>query len=254
LRLVASTSQAGFNSPMRAATRAGFCLALLASTAAVADTFYRYHDDKTGRDVFVNRLEQVPQKHRKQLSVVFESGTLANQDEVKQPAPQPPPDDHVADRLIEEFAPPADAMARAPRPEAETILWRKAAVAAANAVDAKLGRAGGKLLAEQERVRLGAIILEGFVLAAIAALCAFIVWIVLIVCAFREKQLGWAVAMIMFWPLGYLYLLLHFCKGRPLLKSVASLGYLSPTLVALWVAGKFYAWFHVVVQVRGGRM
>jgi hypothetical protein len=239
---------------MRAATRAVFCLALLTSSAAVADTFYRYHDDKTGRDVFVNRLEQVPQRYRKQLSVVFESGTLANQDEVKQPDPEPQPDEHAADRMIREFAPPRTAAENTPRPQTETILWRRAAVAVADAVNAKLGRAGGKALVEQERERLGTIVVEGLVLAAVASLCAFIVWVVLIVCAFRDKQFGWAVAVFLFWPLGYLYLLLHFCKGRPLLKSVASLGYLSPTLVALWVAWKFYAWFHLVVQARGGRM
>jgi hypothetical protein len=60
--------------------------------------------------------------------------------------------------------------------------------------------------------------------------------------------------MLLLWPVSYFYLLLHFAKGRLLLKSGAALGLLSPALVALWVAWRFYSWFQLVVHARRGRV
>jgi hypothetical protein len=238
---------------MNAVSRAVLCLALLVSTAAQADTFYRYHDAKTGRDVYVDRLERVPPNLRGQAHIVFESGALANQDELKQRAPSVPPDDSLPEKLIKEVAPQASQSAvDLGRARSGKSLWKDGAAIAAAAMDARLARAGGKALVAEERAHLGRFVFKATVLGGIAVLCAFIVWVVLIVCALRDKHYGWGVAVFLFWPLGYLYLLLHFAKGRPLAKALATLGYLAPSLVGLWAAWDFYSWLKVVRSIRSG--
>ena len=48
------------------------CIVLWSATGR-ADTFYQYRDKSTGRDVFVNRLDQIPRKYRDQAKIVIES-------------------------------------------------------------------------------------------------------------------------------------------------------------------------------------
>lgn len=228
-------------------------MAILASVTALGDTFYRYRDSKTGRDVFVDRLEQVPPRFRDQAKVVFDTGALANPDEVKQATPPRPVDDGLADKLIKELAPAADGAKDLQHASANPGSWRDPAGVAATAVNAKLGRAGAKSLDEAERVRLAGFIRTALYLSLAALLCAFAVWLVLVVCAFRDQHPVWGVLIILLWPASYLYLLFHFAKGRLVLKTVAGLGLLSPTLVALWASWRFYAWFQLVVRARGGQ-
>jgi len=230
-------------------------VALLAGAAAAADTFYRYHDSKSGRDVFVDRIEQVPPKLRPQAKVVFESGALANQDEVKRSSPpKPAVDDSIADKMIKEFAPAASQSAKDfEQASASQGSWRDPAGVAANTVNAKLSRAGAKLLDPDERARLAGFIGTAVYLFAVTVLCAFMVWLVMIVCAFRDQHPVWGIVMLFLWPASYFYLLLHFAKGRLLLKTTATLGLLSPTLVALWVSWRFYAWFQLIAHARSGQ-
>ncbi len=241
---------------MNSATGAVLCAALLVSATAAADTFYRYRDNKTGRDVFVDRLEQVPLKLRSQAKVVFESGALANQDETKQTQPpKPADDDGIAEKMIKQLAPEASDSAKdLERASADGKSWRNPAGVAASTVNAKLARVGAKLLEPEERAGLGRLIGVAVYLFGAAVLCAFIVWLVLVVCAFRDEHPVWAVLMLLLWPVSYLYLLIHFAKGRRLLKTGAALGLLAPSLVALWVSWRFYAWFQLVAHARGGRL
>jgi hypothetical protein len=241
---------------MKAATSAVLCAALLVSATAAADTFYRYRDSKTGRDVFVDRLEQVPPKARAQAKIVFESGALANQDETKQTPPvKSADDDGMAEKLMKQLAPGARDSAKAfEQARADGGSWKDPAGIAATTVNAKLMRVGAKLLEPEERAVLGRLIGIAVYLSVAAVLCAFIVWLVLVVCAFRDEHPVWGVLMLLLWPVSYFYLLLHFAKGRLLLKTGAALGLLSPTLVALWVSWRFYAWFQLVTQARGGRV
>ena len=255
MTIVAPVRQSRFNRGMKAASGAALCVVLLASAVAMADTFYRYHDSKTGRDVFVNRLDQVPQKYRGQAKIVLDGAAQTEADRVKQVALPLPPDDGVAEKLIKKWIPAEDTtQANLNHATTGRSVWKNGPAIAAAAVDAKLGRAGATPLVQEERDRLGRLATRALVVSAVAALCAFVVWVVLIVCAFRDKHPGWGVLMLFVSPLAYLYLLLHFAKGKPLLKTAASLGLLSPALVALWAAWQFYAWFHLVVQARGGRV
>jgi len=240
---------------MKAATGAVLVVALLACLPTMetkAATFYRYLDSKTGRDVFVDRLEQVPSKFRPQAKVVFDTGALANPDEVKQAAP-PPADDGLADQLIKELAPAATDGAKDLRhASADRGSWRDPAGIAATTVNAKLARAGARSLDEAERTSLAGFIRTALSLAVVAVLFAFVAWLVLVVCAFRDQHPVWGVLMLLLWPASYLYLMIHFAKGRLALKTVAGLGLLSPTLVALWVSWRFYAWFQLIAHARGG--
>lgn len=241
---------------MKAATSAVLCAALLVSATAAADTFYRYRDSKTGRDVFVDRLEQVPIKLRSQAKIVLESGALANQDETKQtPPPKPAADDGIAERMIKQLAPQAGDQANAlDLAHSDGGSWKDPTGAAATTVNAKLARAGAKLLEPGERASLARLIGIAVYLSVAAVLCALIVWLVLVVCAFRDKHPVWGVLMVLLWPVSYLYLLIHFAKGRLLLKTGAALGLLSPTLVAVWLSWRLYAWFQLVAHARGGRV
>ena len=241
---------------MKAATLVALGVAL-ASAAALADTFYHYRDQATGRDVFVNRLEQVPRKYRRQTEIVFESGAIANQDEVKQTAPEIPADEGLADQLIKEIAPgapPASGASLAARSGTGSNLLRRAPALAAAVVDAKLGKAGAPALTDVEYARLSRFLMAAVYAGLVASLCAFVVWVVLIVCAFRDKHPAWGAFMIVVVPLAYLYLLLHFAKLRPWHKILAALGLLSPALVALWAAWEFHGWFRLVVAARGGSL
>jgi hypothetical protein len=243
---------------MKAATGAALCIAwLLASAAAMADTFYRYRDKAAGRDVFVNRLEQVPRQYRRQAKVVFESGGLANQDDLIQQAPKAPSDDGLADKLIKDLVPKtarsaSDAATR--YASAGKGFLNRGPAAAAEAVDAKLSKAGAMPLGDEERAQLARLLMTTIWAGAAAGLWAFVVWVILIAHAFRDKRPGWGALMIVLSPLAYVYLILHFGKGRPFLKTACALGLLSPGLVALWGAWQFYSWFHIVAQVRGGHL
>jgi hypothetical protein len=187
---------------------------------------------------------------------VFESGALANQDETKQPPPaKPADDDGIAEKMMQQLSPGArDSAKDFEQAHADGGSWKDPAGVAATTVNAKLMRVGAKLLDPEERAGLARFIGIAVYLSVAAVLCAFIVWLILVVCAFRDEHPVWGVLMLLLWPVSYFYLLLHFAKGRLLLKTGAALGLLAPTLVALWVSWRFYAWFQLVTQARGGHV
>jgi hypothetical protein len=229
--------------------------ALLASAVAAADTFYRYRDKATGRDVFVSSLEQVPRQYRDQTKIVLESGGPPNQDDAREEAPSAPADDGIAEKLMRQLAPAASSVGIAVRhaPPSKNPLVRGPAIAIA-AVDAKLGKAGAHSLAAEERAQLSGLLRTAIWAGTVAALCSFVVWFTLIVCAFRDRHPVWGALMILLWPLAVVYLALRFDTSRPLLKAACWLGLLSPALVGLVTAWRFHAWFQAVVQARGGRL
>jgi hypothetical protein len=242
---------------MKAATGTLLCLGwLLASTAAMAETYYRYHDKTTGRDVFVNRLEQVPQRYRDQVKIVFDGETLVKQDDVSQKAAREPTPDGLAKTVIQELAPrrPGPGSTSLDYANAGTNLLARGPAVAAATIDARLTVAGAKPLAEEERAHLSRLWMTTIAAAMAAGVCAFVIWVVLIVCAFRNQDLGWGVFMIVLSPLALLYVFLHFGKGKPVRKTACTLGLLSPALVALVAAWRFYAWFQAVVEARGGHL
>jgi hypothetical protein len=237
-------------------TRAGvvLCVALALSAAvASADTFYKYRNKSTGREVFVNRLDQVPHKYRDEAKVVLDAKTSA------EPAEAP------SEEVFELPAKPTRRAAHVPIPASDMgaelrqalsgkNLLRDGPALASAAIDARLVTAGTRPLTGAERDDLSDLIIAiviAFIVAGLAALAAFIV---IIVTAVRDNRPWWALLSFLFWPLAYLYLFLHAGKGRALFKSLCSLAMLSPALVGLVGAWRFHAWFQAIVQIRGGRM
>ena len=236
--------------------RAGIVLGIalaLATTAASADTFYKYRDKGTGRDVFVNRLDQVPRKYRSQAKIVLEVDKTAVE------AEKPP------EEIVVIPAKPAHETARTPAPAISTGAELRKALsgkdllkdgpALANAViDAKLLTAGTRPLTGAERADLGSLLIAIVIASIVAGLFALVVWIVIIVTAVRDGHPWWGLLIFFFSPLAYVYLFLYTGRGRALFKTLCSLGMLSPALVGLVGAWRFYAWFHAVVQARGGKI
>ena len=231
------------------------CLGILLGTGAtLADTIYKYRNKSTGRDVFVNRLDQVPRKYRSQAKIVIESA-----DGPTEAAEEPPAE------AAESPAQPARQAAPASKPVVTVgddlrqafsgkNLWKNGPSLASAAIDAKLVTAGTRPLTSNERADLGSLLIAIVIASIVAGLAALIVWIGMIVTAVRDGRLWWAALIFLFWPLGYVYLFLYAGKGRALFKTMCALGMLSPALVGLVGAWRFYAWFHAVIQARGGRI
>ena len=236
--------------------RAGvvLCVALsLFTAAALADTFYKYRDLGTGRDVFVNRLDQVPRKYRSQAKVVLEV------EKVAEAAEQPPQE------VIEVPAKPAPEPTRIPAPASDTgaalrkamsgkNLWKDGPALACAVIDAKLVAAGSRPLSGAERADFGDLLWAIVIASIVAGLFALVVWIVIVVTAVRDGHPWWGLFIFLFSPLAYVYLFLYAGKGRALFKTLCSVGMLSPALVGLVGTWRFYAWFNAIVQARGGHL
>jgi hypothetical protein len=225
----------------------------LSAAAAAADTFYKYRDKRSGRDVFVNRLDQVPQKYRGEAQIVLEGA-----DTVTTESPTEEPAERI--EVTPESKRPTLKTVRAPAPAAEQVRkalagndpWHALPVVAAMVIDAKLAEKGAPPLYANERTQLGDLIV-GLVVALLAAsLAALVAWIVVFVTALRNGDVLWAILMFLISPLAYLYVFLHGGQGRAVWKTLCTLGMLAPALVGLVGSWRFYAWFAAVIQARGG--
>jgi len=225
------------------------------SALAHADTFYKYRDSRTGREVFVNRLDQIPLPYRNHAKVVMEATAPARAaaEETTETAAAPTPSESPSlTAAVPEKLTAAKACLR------ELIAgknWLKDGPAIVAAmVDQRLGKAGTTPLDERERQQLGRLLGTVAGLTLVATLLAFIVWLIMVVSAIRDRKLGWAIAMILLWPAAYLYLFIHGGKGRVVFKLVGAAALVSPALVGVVAASWFSRWFHAVVQARGGRV
>jgi hypothetical protein len=223
---------------------------VLWSAAGQAETFFRYRDESTRRDVFVNRLDQIPRKYRSQAKVVME---IADR-------PKAAEDDPAADKDGSAPAEPSPPPALAKpvtgvdlrKALAGKNLFKDGPDIACAMVDAKLAKAGTTSLTDPERAQLSRLLLTVLVLSAVAGFIAFVVWVVMIVTALRDGRSWWALFIFLFAPLAYVYLFVHAGKGRAAFKVACTFGMLSPALVGLAGAWRFYGWFHAIIQARGG--
>jgi hypothetical protein len=223
------------------------------SALAHADTFYKYRDSQTGRDVFVSRLDQIPRPYRTRAKLVMEVTAPAKPGaaETSETAPvlpeSPPFATVVPEKLRAAKASVRDLIA------GKNLLKDGPAIAV-TMIDQRLAKAGTTPLDEIERLQLGRMVGTVLGLALVATLLAFIVWLVMVVSAVRDRKLGWALAMILLWPTAYLYLFIHGDKGRVVFKLASAAALVSPALVGVVAASWFSRWFHAVVQARGGRV
>jgi hypothetical protein len=182
-------------------------------TASARDHF-RYRDQATGCELIVDRADAIPRKSRDGARLLR-------------------PNDGVV----------APAAAEACLRRAAVRLGAGGALGidvGPKAIEAKLARNGGRYLTESELAdlkRLSSPRVSAYVLAALAALVA---WIAVMVAAFREDHLGWAMLMLFLSvPMAFVYLFTTLGKGHGRFKAVCALGMLSPLLVFLanvWLA------------------
>jgi hypothetical protein len=238
---------------MKAVVCAVLCIGFVLWGASVwAETIFKYRDQGTGRDVFVNRLDQIPQKYRSQAKVVLEGDNSSSSAEGQTQAP----DTDSVTRAPGSASGVVDQARSVETGLREAIkgknLLKDGPAIACTWVDAKLVKAGTRPLAEGERAQLGSLLATIFVLSVIAGLFAFVVWIVMMVSAIRDGRLGWAAFMFLFAPLAYIYLFVHAGKGRWAFKLTCAFGMVSPALVGLASAWRFHSWLQAIIQARGG--
>jgi hypothetical protein len=242
---------------MKAVVGAILCIGfVLWGASAQAETIYKYRDQVTKRDVFVNGLDQIPQKYRSQAKIVLEGASSPSSTEGKDQTQAP--DSDGATRTTGSSTGVVDQARSVETGLREAIkgknLLKDGPAIACAWVDAKLVKAGTRPLDEGERAQLGSLLTTIFVLSVIAGLFAFIVWIVMMVSAVRDGRLGWAVFMFLFAPLAYVYLFVHAGKGRWAFKLVCAFGMVSPALVGLASAWRFHSWLQAIIQTRGGHV
>jgi hypothetical protein len=257
--IVAQSHKPVFNRRMKTGLGVFLCIGfVLWGAASQAEDFYQYRDKSTGRDVFVNRLEQIPRKYRGQAKLVMEvadapktpgSDSATGKDDSA--APTPSATSTMAETMAEPLRSTSVELRRA---AAGKNLWKDGPAIATALVDAKLVKAGTQPLSEPERAQFSRLLWTIAVLSMVAGLFAFVVWIVMIVTAVRDGHPWWALFMFLLSPLAYVYLFVHIEKGRRPFKLVCAFGMLSPALVGLGGAWRFYSWFHAIIQARGGHV
>jgi len=191
----------------------GVALSLWVSTAFASDWF-RYRDFATGCDLVVDRADQIPRPSRDGARLL-----RAGEHEVARGSAAA-----CLQRAAVRFG-AGGTTGTSPGPRA---------------IEANLSYDGGRYLTRAEIAdlkRLCSPRVSAFVLAALAALAA---WIAVMVAAFREDHLGWAMLMLFFSaPMAFIYLFTTLGKGRGRFKTVCALGMLSPLLVFVanvWLA------------------
>ncbi len=231
------------------------CIAFVMWNAAVrADTFYKYRDKRTGRDVYVNRFDQIPRRYRSQAKVAMDTSNRADDS-----SEAPPAGEEEAATPVPGATPPATEHLRTSAMDLRKAIlgrnpWKVAPVIIGAMVDAKLVKAGTTPLGESERAQLGHMVGTILVFSLLAGLFAIVVWVVMIVSAVRQQHPWWAVLIFLLSPLAYVYLFVHAEKWRWPYKLSCTLGMLSPALVALVGVWRFQAWLHAVIQARGGHV
>ncbi|MBN2576967.1 MAG: hypothetical protein JXP73_20565 [Deltaproteobacteria bacterium] len=231
------------------------CIGLaLWSEAAAADTYYKYRNKRTGRDVYVNSLDQVPRRYRDQAKIVLETEDKPSEAE-EQPQEAvietPPPPGRPSVRIA---GPAGNLQSALRRALSGKNLLRDGPAVASDVVDVKLVSAGAKPLADGERAAFRTLLLALVIAGIATGLAATVVWIMMIVMAVRNDRIAWALLIFFLSPLAYVYLFLHAGKGRPLFKTLCALAMLSPALVGLVGAWRFHAWLQAIVQARGGHI
>ena len=225
---------------------------LLAAVTAQGETFYRYRDRSTKRDVFVNRLDQVPLQYRgetKQL-IIDETGA---RNEAAKLGSSPEEASTENDGTLDVASSSGHWSALRER-RSIPLGWQglRDGTWLAQEVNRHLGEAGHPMLTEGEIASFLSLAVWITLACALAALALFVAWVVLLVHAIRNARSLWAVAIFLFYPLGSVYLFLHIEKGRVWTKGLCLAGLLSPVLVLAVSAWRGMVWIQAAIASRGG--
>jgi hypothetical protein len=228
------------------------CLGLgLWAAVAFADTYFKYRNPRTGRDVFVNSLEQVPRRYRGNAQVVLQTDDGAA-----------PADEKAPTEVLEIPPPPGRPTLRTVTPASKVPIalreafagkqpWKDSPEIFANSLDSTLTSSGSPPLTSAEKRGLRRLLIAFTVGGVVASLAALAAWLVIVIIAIRNGHTWWGVLSLLFSPLAFVYLFLHVGPGRALLKTACCAAMLSPIVAGSLGAWRLYAWFHAIGQARG---
>jgi hypothetical protein len=244
---------------MRTAALAALVVAVLAvlAGAARADSIYKYRDPRTGRDVFVSSLEQVPPEHRAGAQVVVADGVLVNSAGTATGTAavaggggaRPGGTVIFGDGQPEDLA---QNMKRALKQAmGQDFSLRNLSRGMVVAMDTVMVRGGKAPLSATEGATLVRLMVTFLVLSLVTGVAGLVVLIILMVHAWRSDHPWWTVLMFFVNILGIVYALLHVESERRLLKFSALFCQIAPFVVGVVAAWQLRSWFVGVMSARG---
>lgn len=221
-------------------------LAGLASPAH-AESIFRYRDPNTKRDVFVNRLDQVPAQYRAEAKLVVSDGVLAD-------STNQPDEDAPRGAVIYGNKKPAGTMETIERAVRDAGNSGHAAGelerSLTTAIDTTLVGKGKRPLSAAEVAQVKRMAVEAAVVLAVAGLFATVAWILVMVHAFRAEHRWWMVFIMLFQLPGIVYVLIHVEGKRRWFKFVTLFAQAAPYAVVVAMSWRFFAFFRGILAGR----
>jgi hypothetical protein len=225
---------------------AALVLAGLASPAH-AESIYRYRDPNTKRDVFVNRLDQIPAQYRAEAKLVVSDGVLV--DSTNQPDKDAP-----RGAVIYGNKKPAGAMETIERAVRDATNSGQTAGgldrSLTTAIDTALVGKGKRPLSAAEVAQIKRMVVQAAVVLAVAGLFSTVALILVIVHAFRAEHRWWMVFIMLFQLPGIAYVLIHVEGKRRWFKFVTLFAQAAPYAVVLAMSWRFFAFFRAILVGR----
>jgi hypothetical protein len=214
---------------------------LLAGLAglAKAESIYRYYDPHTKRDVFVNRLDQVPSQHREQAQPVVADGVLVG-------TSHPPGKDMREGAVIFGGKPSSSILETLKQAliEAGDGPWDgKFERLLTMVMDTEMVKSGKSPLTAEHVLHVTYMVGVAALALSASGLLAIVACIFVMVHAFRNEHPVWGVFILLLPPLGILYVPIHVESKRRWFKWTTLAGQVSPLLVITVAIWRFYAYF-----------
>jgi hypothetical protein len=207
-----------------------------------AESIYRYYDPQTKRDVFVNRLDQVPAQQRERAQPVVADGVLVGTShqagkDTRQGTvifggnPSASMLETLKQALLEAGDGPWDG-------KFERILTM--------VMDTGMVKAGKPPLTAAHVLHVAYMVGVAALALSAASLLAIVACIFVMVHAFRNDHPVWGVFILLVPPLGILYVPIHVESKRRWFKWTTLVGQVSPLLVLTIAIWRFYAYFTTI--------
>jgi hypothetical protein len=209
---------------------------------AQAESIYRYYDPQTKRDVFVNRLEQVPSQHREQAQPVVADGVLVG-------TSHQPGNNTRQGTVIFGGNPSASVLETLKQAllEAGDGPWDgKFERLLTMLMDTGMVKAGKPPLTAAHVLHVTYMVGVAALALSVSCLLALVACIFVMVHAFRNDHPVWGVCILLVPPLGILYVLFHIESKRRWFKWTTLVGQISPLLILTIAIWRFYAYFTTI--------
>jgi hypothetical protein len=222
------------------ASLAGWLLFILFTPYAVGETIYTYKDLSSGRDVYVNRLEQVPIQYRDQAKPVVWGD------------PSKALIDRGQGRTASDFGSKGNQASLQAVGQTLKEVWKEKPLSEIRAtsmihkVDQKLKAQGCKKVGPEKVASFTRMFFLFVVLILITSVASLVAWIVLMFHAYRLRRPWWMILMVLISPLVFIYAVFKVDEAR--VKYLTLLGLLSPILVGVLAAWQSMAWLRPVLE------